>query len=202
LYEAWLSRRECCPEYVFHRRFLQHLQWCRPDERWVLKAPSHLYTLDALLATYPDAAIVQTHRDPVAAIGSVASLTEVLYGAFSHRVDRAAIGREVLERWSDTLERADHVRATASGVESRFLDVRYHDLVADPFRAVRTLYDGLGMELTADTERRMRRFLDENPKDRYGKHRYSLTRFGLDAADVGKRFSEYRDRYEVPQEVS
>lgn len=201
-YEAWRSRRECCPEYAFHRQFLQHLQWCRPDERWVLKAPSHLCTLDALLAAYPDAAIVQTHRDPVAVIGSVASLTELLYGAFSHRVDRAAIGREALEHWSDALGRADRVRATTSGVEGRFLDVRYHDLVADPLRAVRTLYEGLGMELMADTERRMRRFLDDNPKGRYGKHRYSLTRFGLDAAEVSERFPEYRERYEVPQEVS
>ena len=71
------------PAYALHRRFLQHLQWRAPAERWVLKAPSHVFAFDALFEAYPDALVVQTHRDPVTVLASVASLTAVLRGAFS-----------------------------------------------------------------------------------------------------------------------
>ena len=39
---------------------------------------AHLSGLEALLETYPDAGIIQTHRDPLAAIPSLASLRTVL----------------------------------------------------------------------------------------------------------------------------
>lgn len=77
-YEAWLATQDMRPAYAFHRRFLQHLQWHAPGARWVLKAPSHVFSFDALLDTYPDARIVQTHRDPVTAVASVASLSSVI----------------------------------------------------------------------------------------------------------------------------
>ncbi|MEA3412774.1 MAG: sulfotransferase [Pseudomonadota bacterium] len=196
-YQAWLSGRERCPEYAFHRHFLQHLQWRRPGDRWVLKAPSHLHTLDALLATYPDATIVQTHRDPAAVIASVSSLTEVLQGAFSLGADRAAIGREALDRWSVALERATRSRMTDPRRERRFVDVRYRDLQSEPLRVVRELYSRLDMDLTGSVERRMRHFLRDNPKDKVGRHRYTLGDFGLDAGEVNERFSGYRERYDV-----
>ena len=62
------------PAYAFHRRFLQHLQSRCPGERWVLKSPGHLGPVDALLHEYPDAMVVQTHRDPLSVIPSVSSL--------------------------------------------------------------------------------------------------------------------------------
>jgi len=201
-YQAWLSRRERYPEYAFHRHFLQHLQWRCPGNRWVLKAPSHLHTLDALLATYPDATIVQTHRDPTAVIGSVSSLTEVLQGAFSHCTDRVAIGREVLNRWSEALERATRSRTTDPLRERRFVDVHYRDLQSEPLRVVRELYSRLDLDLTGSVERRMRLFLRDNPKDRYGQHRYRLGDFGLDTREVNERFSSYLERFGVGPDIA
>lgn len=199
-YEAWLSGRERCPEYGFHRNFLQHLQWQRPDARWVLKAPSHLYTLDGLLTAYPDATVIQTHRDPTAVIGSVASLTEILQGAFSHSVDRYAIGREVVERWSRAVAHARRVRESNPDAQDRFLDVRYSDFLADPMRIVHDLYERTGMKLSPEARTRMLRYLDENPKGRHGMHRYSLARYGLRTESVTREFAEYRSWYRIAAE--
>ena len=114
-YQAWLKKQDRTPAYAYHRRFLQHLQWRTGADRWVLKAPAHLYALDALLAIYPDALIVQTHRDPRMVLGSVASLTLSLQSAFAEPLDPAEIGREVLQSWTEGLERGMHVRHSRSG---------------------------------------------------------------------------------------
>ena len=42
--------------------------------QWLLKSPAHLWTLDKLLAEYPDAILVQTHRDPLVVISSISAL--------------------------------------------------------------------------------------------------------------------------------
>jgi hypothetical protein len=77
-YGSWLRRQDMRPVYEFHGRFLQHLQYGRPAHRFALKAPVHMLCLEALFATYPDALVVQTHRDPLEILPSAASLTRFL----------------------------------------------------------------------------------------------------------------------------
>ena len=199
-YQDWLEGQDLRPAYRFHRRFLQQLQWRAPASRWVLKAPSHMLAFDALLETYPDAQIVQTHRDPLTVLASAASLTAVLYGAFTDEPDLAEIGREVSRRWTIGIERALQFRGSGRVAADRFLDVHYHDLIRDPMATVRRIYGHLGIPLTGDAEARMRRFLAENPKDKHGPHRYSLETFGLDADDLACRFKGYREHFGIPSE--
>jgi len=200
-YQRWLSYKDLRPVYAFHRRFLQHLQWRCPAERWVLKAPSHLFALDALLATYPDARIIQTHRDPHAVVASVASLDVVLRRVFSHRVTPHEIGREALQQWASAVERAMQIRARPDGAPGRFLDVYYTDLVRDPIATVRRIYAQCGLRLTDEVEARLRRFLAAHPKDQHGVHRYSLAQFGLRPEEVARRFQAYLARFNPEPEV-
>ena len=77
-YYRWLLyEADHAGAYRFHRIFLQHLQSGVPGQ-WLLKSPAHLWQLDTLLAEYPDALIVQTHRDPLNVISSIAALTHHL----------------------------------------------------------------------------------------------------------------------------
>jgi hypothetical protein len=199
-YQAWLGRQDQRPAYEFHRRFLQHLQWRTPARRWVLKAPSHAHGIEALFETYPDALVVQTHRDPGAVLASVASLTAVLRAAFSDRVDLREIGFEVIQHWSDGLERLLQIRGDRRVAAGQFLDVRYRELVEDPLATVRRLYDHFDLPLSAAAEEAMRRHLAENPKDKHGRHAYSLSAFGLDPADIGHRFKTYTEYFGIQAE--
>jgi hypothetical protein len=199
-YQEWLERQDLRPAYRFHRRFLQQLQWRAPAQRWVLKAPAHLFAFDALLETYPDARIVQTHRDPLTVLASVASLTAVLQRAFTDELDPFEIGREVSRRWTNGLEGAMRLRRSGRVAAERFHDVHYHELVRDPMAVVRRIYAHFEMPLTEAAETAMRRFLAENPKDRNGAHRYSLGTFGLEADDLIRRFKAYREYFGVPVE--
>jgi Sulfotransferase family len=199
-YQEWLEQQDLRPAYRFHRRFLQQLQWRAPAQRWVLKAPAHLFAFDALLEAYPDARIVQTHRDPLTVLASVASLTAVLQGAFTDELDPLEIGREVSRRWTNGLDRAMRLRRSGRLPAERFVDVHYHEMVRDPIAVVRRIYAHFEIPLTEAAEASMRRFLAENPKDKHGAHRYSLGSFGLEADDLVRRFKAYREFYGVPRE--
>lgn len=199
-YQAWLETQDLSAAYAFHRRVLQHLQWRAPGDPWILKAPSHLHSLRALFETYPDAVIVQTHRDPVAVLGSVASLTAALQGAFAAPVDRVEIGREVARRWARGLEHGMEFRRSGAGLTDRFLDVHYHDLVRDPLAVVRRVYTHAGLSLTADAEARMQQYRNAGPRDGHLVHRYDLGTFGLDPERLDGRFKAYREHFDVAAE--
>jgi hypothetical protein len=201
-YQAWLKAQDLRPAYAYHRRFLQHLQWRMPTERWVLKAPAHFYALDALFAVYPDARVVQTHRDPRVVLGSVASLTLALQSAFAEELDRAEIGREVVQSWTDGLARAMRVRHAGTIAADRFVDVHYHELLQDPIAAVRRIYAHFELPLTVRAEGRMRRYLMRNPQHKHGRHDYDLETFGLDGPSLDRHFRPYREFFAIESEAA
>ncbi len=200
-YEAWLEAQDMRPAYAFHKRVLQHLQWQAPGERWVLKAPAHLFAFDALLATYPDARIVQTHRDPVTVVASLASMSAVLQAAFTDRVDSRDVGREVIQRWMRGLERAVELRRSGQVARERAVDVHYAELTRDPMAVMRRIYARFDMPLSEVAETRMRQFLTDHPKGKHGPHRYALERYGFDAEELASRYKGYCEYFGVPSEA-
>ncbi|MGO9577911.1 MAG: sulfotransferase family protein [Desulfobaccales bacterium] len=198
-YRAWHDRQDKRPEYEFHRQFLQHLQWRCPGQRWVLKAPGHLLALEGLLQVYPDACILMTHRDPLKVLASCASFTEVLRRAFSDRVDKAAMARQVAERWAEGAGLAVKYRR-AGNLGQQMFDVQYLELVRDPMSMVRRIYEHFDLGLTKAAETAMQRFLAENPKDKGGVHRYALENFGLNAEAEKRHFQSYLDCFGIEPE--
>jgi hypothetical protein len=199
-YQAWLDAADLRPVYASHRRQLQYLQWRCPPTRWALKSPGHLWALDALLAEYPDACIVQTHRDPLKVIASLASLVATLRGMASERVDRRAIGREWSARLADGLRRAMRVRDDLPPGTAPPFDLHLGELMRDEIAAVQRIYAHFGWTLSDDAAARMRRFLAANPKDKHGAHRYTLAEAGLDAPTERARYAAYVERFDVQTE--
>jgi hypothetical protein len=199
-YRAWHDRQDKRVAYEFHRQFLQHLQWRCPGQRWVLKAPSHLLALEALLQVYPDAGIILTHRDPLKVLASCTSFTEVLRGMFSDRVDKVSLAREVRQRWVEGAGLAVQYRQGTGDLQKQLFDVRYAELVRDPMSMVRQIYDYFDLEMTAAAEVAMERFLRANPKDKGGVHRYSLEEFGLNPEAERRRFQFYLDFFGIEPE--
>jgi hypothetical protein len=192
-YQSWLERQDMGPAYAYHRRFLQHLQYGGPVRRFVLKAPNHMFSLEALFAIYPDAQIVQTHREPLEVLPSIASLMTVMRSAFSDFVDPAEIGSEMIRFWKETLHGfLDDRKKLPSGAVH---DVKFIDLVSDPIAVVSELYRELGHKFTGEAQGRMRSFVSGHPNGRYGKHSYAMAAFGLDLAEVDQGFTLYRKRF-------
>jgi hypothetical protein len=181
---------------------LQHLQWRCPGERWVLKAPSHLGQLRALLAVYPDARIVFTHRDPLKVLPSVASILYSTAWVRSDAVDPDAIlGWFTGEMCATLLDGMTALRESGTLASNQCLDVRYTDLMQRPSETVAGIYEHFGLEFTSDAETRMRAYLDAKPKGRHGAHSYDFADTGLDADQERKRFRAYYERYGVAVET-
>ena len=191
LYEA--DHRQA---YRFHRIFLQHLQ-SGVGGQWLLKSPAHLWTLDTLLETYPDAVIVQTHRDPLKVIASVSALTNHLRRMASDQTSIADCAVQSCEEIVVGLQRGMTLRDSLP--PGQVIDVQFTDFMRDPFATIRSLYGRLDRELTPAAERRMREHLAAHPGDGGG-GRYSWADTGLDAEQLREQVGAYQQRYAVPTE--
>ncbi|HVD96123.1 MAG TPA: sulfotransferase [Candidatus Limnocylindria bacterium] len=195
-YRAWFFRQDLRPAYQYHRRFLQHLQFRHATHRWILKAPTHMFAIPALLSVYPDALFVQTHRTPVDAMASVSSLVTILRSAFSDAVDPFIACREAIHYWSETMEKFLHERDQLPN--HRICDVDYHEISRDPIAAVRRIYDHFSWSLSTGAEQRMRVLVTTHAQRQPGNHRYNLSDFGSSAEEVLRAFAVYCERFCLP----
>jgi hypothetical protein len=198
-YRRWLyalDHASLVAAYEEYRQQLQLLQWRFPDTAWLLKCPSHLLGLGALAEVFPDAAIVQTHRDPLEAVPSLCSLVATLDGLCYDPVDARNVGERTATLVGEFVRRAvDARRAIAPG---RVFDLHYAALVADPLGAVRRIYAHFDLPFERELEARMETHLRRNPQHKHGVHRYSLADFGLEADPLRERFAAYCERFGVP----
>ena len=189
----WFLHTDTSYGYEVHRAWLQHLQWHNPRPRWVLKVQEHMYHMPELVAAYPQAVVVQPHRDPVTVIASISRLIQVIRSNSFAVQDPAALGREMLQLWNHGLVRSMEYRAAHP--ELKVYDLSYRELAADPVKAVRGIYAHFGMEFRPDSESGIRRWLAENPADKHGRHTYKLEDYGLTQRDVKDVYGPYMEAY-------
>jgi Ni/Co efflux regulator RcnB len=189
-YSAWLAGQDWAAAYRRHRRNLQLIGLPDRGRRWVLKNPSHLFALDALLAAYPDAIVIQTHRDPRTAIASVCSLNARAADGWSTVFHGPLVGRTQLDLWSRGVRRFTADRARHD--PAHFIDVSYEDFVADPIRTVQGIYDRLGTPLSEPARAAMTALHTASVSGaRRPAHKYDLADFGLTPARVDDAFGAY-----------
>lgn len=181
--------------YRYFKKVLQTLQWLRGGERWVLKAPQHLEQLGPLLTIFPDATLVQTHRDPVPAIISLASLTTYGGRRYYDHPNPIAVGADICAIVERLLRKGMEDRPAH---DPRFVDIQFADLIADPIGMVRRIYAASGDQLSSDAEARMRAWSADNRQEKHGRHDYDAADFGFDLADLRRRVAAYQARYDVP----
>ena len=196
-YRAWFFRQDLRPAYKYHRRFLQHLQFRRPGRRWILKAPTHMFAMPALLSMYPNALFVQTHRTPVDSMASVASLVTILRSAFSDAVDPLIVCREAIDYWSETMDK--FLRERDRLPKNRICDIQYDDIRRQPIDAVRRIYEFFGWSLSQEAEQRMRVLVASQAERQSANHRYDLSQFGSSAEEVLSVFATYCQRFGLAQ---
>lgn len=201
-YVAWLDHQDQAPAYRFLQRCLQFLQWQKRKrglfgQRWLLKTPHHLLRMDILLKVFPGVQVIQTHRDPVQSIPSIASFVDTLWRIYSDEVDAHAAGRAWSARMNQGLRHTMAVRAGAPA--SQFLDVQFLDTVQRPLDVVRQVYAFMGWTLMPEIESMMQAWLAEDARAHaVASHDYGPEQFGLSAEQLRRDFSAYRSRHIEP----
>jgi hypothetical protein len=201
-YARWLlNEADMASAYRWHRIFLQHLQSQHPTDRWILKSPGHIWCLEALLAEYPNALLVQTHRDPLRIIASLGSLVSTLRSLSSNNTSIPVAASEFADYIIDGLDRSVDARENGVVSADRVVDVYFDHFMADPFAVIHTIYERLGYELDTASEARMREFLADNAQDKHGAHTYTWADTGLDLGTVRERAKKYQDYFDVKSET-
>jgi len=194
-YMEWLQKQDMLPVYRYYLLQLQILQSGYHSERWLLKCPFHMISIDSLLTVMPDASIIQTHRDPMEVIPSHCSLLTNTRRMNSDVVDPVLLGQECLNTWSAMLNNCCKAR---DGYDSKsFIDIYYKDLVKDPVGVVKKIYNHFNYTFNDDFETQINNYLVNNKKNKYGSHKYTLEQFELNYDKVKKEFENYYERFKI-----
>jgi hypothetical protein len=199
-YSAYLVTTDQTEAYRYHRKVLLTLQTRAPVTRWVLKAPSHLGQLRTLFAVYPDARVIQIHRDPLKTVPSTISLMGTIRSTRCERVDVDSLAPWISVGYAHMLDDTIDARASGELPDESFVDVRYADLMMDPVGTVQRVYASLGWDAPPDLGASVRAHLDARPRGARGRHEYALADTGLDPAVERRRFARYQATYDVPDE--
>jgi hypothetical protein len=166
----------------------------------VLKTPMHLLCLPLVFATYPDAWVIQTHRDPAKTMPSSISTVAMIHWLRADTVDVASIAESLDAPFVAGLLETTRSR-DAGELPDRFVDVRYADLMQDPVATVAAIHERIGRPWSDEDARRIRDYLAAKPKDKHGRHGYSASEWGVDVDGLRARLAPYMDRYRVPLET-
>lgn len=186
-YHDWLLSCDMSSAFAHRKRVLQILQSTNPG-RWVLKMPSDSLFIRTLFATFPDAKVIWTHRDP--------------YATFASSMSMRAHSRPIFNKEADIAYMRDHFPLQLAFHLSRPLELSrerpqdiyhlyYDDLVKDPLAQMKQVYAWLGDAWTAPAAAGMKAWLAKNPQGRFGKHSYSLAQWGFSKDDLAPYFSDY-----------
>ena len=197
-YDAWLEAQDHTPGYEYLKLLLQFLQWQKKRtgqqaERWTLKAPHHLHYMDLVFKVFPDAKVVQSHRDPVDTIPSLTSLIFGVWMIYSDKADPRVAGEVWARKFARGMAKTMAVREQMG--EGRFLDLWFKDTVSQPLEEIRKIYDFLGMALTPEAEAEMARWQDFNRRELRPPHEYTLEQYGLSEEGLQQQFADYRRQF-------
>lgn len=199
-YDAWWQAQSEGPAYRHYHKCVQLIGSNAPNKRWLLKNPGHIENLDLLFAIYPDAKVIQTHRDPAKAIPSLVSLLMQSHSVME--VDRGQQRSEIMlqrevAKWANALHKADTIRQARP---DQVLDVVHADLHRDSMGVLDKIYRFIGMDIPDDTRAQFAARIERKPELQFGAHRYDIAEFGMTEDEVREPFGHYVERFELAEQ--
>lgn len=178
----------------YRRQVLALAQWNPlPARRLLFKNVILTSWVGPLLSVFPGASFVVTHREPESFVPSACSLYHSISSLSVSEIDPRKIGEAVVRRLERKLR--SHLEQRESIAAERIFDVKYSSLVRDPLDVVERIYAYFDLGLDGEARRRMTQWINGHPRNKYGKHRYSLAKFGLSKASLETPFKAYRERF-------
>jgi len=193
-YSEWIEEQDHTLAYEDLKKFIQYLQWQNPGrekKRWVLKSPHHLGFIDKMISVFPDAKIIQTHRDPIKTVPSFCSMCANLFEPLTTNFDKVFIGKH----WSNKLTRAlNHCMNISEQHPDNFLALEFLNMIKDPIDEMKKIYEFIGESFGEKTEVAMEAWREEN-KHEMGAHKYSLEEYDLTESQINNNFAKYQQKY-------
>ena len=187
-YDRWFMDSDETASFRRYKDVLR-LVGLKDDRPWLLKNPSHVFGIEAMLAVFPDACVVQTHRNPVDSLASVVNLLGNFMFAFTgEHIDRARLLARETAFWAAAVKRT---MAAQDRQPDRFVNILQPDIRRDPLGVVRKIYDTFGFTLSEEAEARMLAWAASNSDAAGDGHQYAKL---TDEGPIRAAFAEYMDR--------
>ncbi len=169
--------------------FLRRVTFRRP-RRLILKSPTHSCRIPVLLQLFPDARFVHIVRDPHVVIPSTIHLWETLYRTHGLQTPRfEGLEEKVFEDFQRLYNRLEEGKALVS--PSRFHELHYEDLVANPIGCMGRLYEALGLGGFDRVRPRLEAYCEANAD--YSTNRYETTE--AQRREIDRRCAGVIERY-------
>jgi hypothetical protein len=178
----------------FYRACVQRQLYLNGGEKVHLsKNPTFSGKVASLIETFPGARFVVCMRNPLETIPSLLKLMTRNWKAGRCPPERIEESRRLLAEQSYHTYRHP-IEVLSAHPDVRWTLVDYRDLVESPKRTVRSVYDVLGLEMTAGYEAVLD---DEETRSRSHRteHVYSLGEFGLDHQQIRERLGDLFERH-------
>ncbi len=191
-YRSWFIEHDLSRLYAEYKNFLKLLQWQRPADYWVLKAPAHMWAIDCVAREFPDATVVWGHRDPVRVSASICSLTRQvmdLYMGDNSHIDQREFAYSVMDFYAESLHRGLNERQRQPQLQ--FLDYNHKELLDKPMVLLEAIFEASKRDFNPQIATRFQQHISEHPQHKHGEHRYTLEQFGLREEDIRQRFHFY-----------
>ncbi len=189
------------PHYAYGKRMLQAIAHQYPsDQRWILKGNQHSEQIPALMANYPDAYVVQIHRDPLAILQSVLTMRGLSVLSDQKHPDIEAH----VAYWVDRIERMlrAYLRDMDTVPAGQRLDILFGEVIADDVGTAQKVLQFAGLPSTSDSIGDMRSYMDSHPRGKDGRVVYDLAGdFNLNVPALRERFAFYREAFDYKEEV-
>ena len=188
-YLQWLLGRDMSDQFTWLRDTLKYLQWqglADPGRRWILKSALYSGMEPLLLAAFPDACLLMTHRTPVVTIPSGLRLLECFYKPFTDSSPDPAF---YVAAMAGAIQQ--HLVHRASMPPNRFIDIHFDRLTRNPADVMDAVYSYCGLPLSGQSRERMLAWDVNHPRDQFGKHVYSLESYGLTRTSIEAAFAAY-----------
>jgi hypothetical protein len=198
-YRSWVMAQDLEPMYAYQRKQLQMLNWRNPGQRWMLKAPAHMWGIDAILEVFPDARFIWCHRNPQHVVPSINSMNQVVMGMYAgdySHLDGDEICRDVMDWYAMSLEKGLASRARLPA--ELFVDCSQQEFVERPMELAERVYQTFDIPMNDETRTALQNHVDANPKGKHGKHEYDLAAFGLTSQMIDDRFEFYTSSDQWP----
>jgi hypothetical protein len=192
-YTDWYHGTSHRETYLRHKQLIQLIGANEPDRRWLLKYPVHLRQLPALFDVYPDACVIQTHRDPRTVLASYTSFLAKIRAVHETEVDPKAIAAEQLDGWARAADAGLAFRRKHG--DAQFIDLHFEEFMRDPIESVRRIYRTFDHEWTPEAEEHLRSWHAAHPQGKHGRHDYAAADVGTGGTPLLDRFGDYMEHF-------
>ncbi|WP_340318000.1 sulfotransferase family protein [Rhizorhabdus argentea] len=198
-YQNWWIHSDKCSAYEYYKKALALIA-NGDSRRWILKDPTHLFCLDAIFAVFPDACVVQTHREPFDAMLSTANLMYLVRQMREPDLTPSETAQQVVGLWSQGLEAMERARRRYN--PAQFLDLHMLEVKRDPIGCLERIYDKFDVAIPAETRAAWEREITANPNQSHGRSLFDPRDFCLDKTGVASAVGTYRERYQAVCEAA